>query len=207
VTATRVPTPSLQAFLDAFNAHDVDAIMSFFTEDCVFDAPHGPAPGGPPPDSLTRRSGTIDSAPKIGAAEGLLSTLIYEPGRHDAGAAYRRAAAPPSATATCAHEDRVVHAAWRRGGVDGRQSPRPPRSPHPLAHVAPAPPMSSVLLHEASNIGTEVDEALDKLRSVATGVYHEDPQRLRGRGRAAVGLAARGDPDRARGRMGAPSRR
>ena len=39
-------TPSLGALLDAFNAHDVDAIMSFFTEDCVFDAPRGPAPGG-----------------------------------------------------------------------------------------------------------------------------------------------------------------
>lgn len=36
----------LQEFLDAFNAHDVDAIMSFFTEDCVFDMPRGPAPGG-----------------------------------------------------------------------------------------------------------------------------------------------------------------
>jgi ketosteroid isomerase-like protein len=41
-----VATPSLQAFLDAFNAHDVDAVMSFFTEDCVFDMPRGPAPGG-----------------------------------------------------------------------------------------------------------------------------------------------------------------
>ena len=36
----------LQAFLDAFNAHDVDAIMSFFAEDCVMDLPRGPAPGG-----------------------------------------------------------------------------------------------------------------------------------------------------------------
>src|ERR1044071_6293089 len=36
----------LEAFLDAFNAHDVDAIMSFFTEDCVFEMPRGPAPGG-----------------------------------------------------------------------------------------------------------------------------------------------------------------
>ena len=34
-------TPSLQALLDAFNAHDVDAIMTFFTEDCVFDTPRG----------------------------------------------------------------------------------------------------------------------------------------------------------------------
>ena len=39
-------TPPLQAVFDAFNAHDVDAIMAFFTEDCVFDAPRGPAPGG-----------------------------------------------------------------------------------------------------------------------------------------------------------------
>jgi len=39
-------TPPLQALLDAFNAHDVDAIMGFFTEDCVFDTPRGPAPGG-----------------------------------------------------------------------------------------------------------------------------------------------------------------
>jgi steroid delta-isomerase-like uncharacterized protein len=39
-------TPSLQAVLDAFNAHDVDAILSFFTDDCVFDTPRGPAPGG-----------------------------------------------------------------------------------------------------------------------------------------------------------------
>ena len=41
------PAPaSLQAFLDAFNTHDVDAIMSFFTDDCVLDMPRGPAPGG-----------------------------------------------------------------------------------------------------------------------------------------------------------------
>jgi steroid delta-isomerase-like uncharacterized protein len=39
-------TPSLQAVLDAFNAHDLDAIMAFFTEDCVLDTPRGPAPGG-----------------------------------------------------------------------------------------------------------------------------------------------------------------
>ena len=39
-------TPPLQAVLDAFNAHDVDAIMAFFTDDCVFDTPRGPAPGG-----------------------------------------------------------------------------------------------------------------------------------------------------------------
>jgi steroid delta-isomerase-like uncharacterized protein len=46
MAGTEVATPSLQALLDAFNAHDVDAVMSFFTEDCVFDMPRGPAPGG-----------------------------------------------------------------------------------------------------------------------------------------------------------------
>ncbi len=39
-------TPPLQALLDAVNANDVDAIMSFFTDDCVFDTPRGPPPGG-----------------------------------------------------------------------------------------------------------------------------------------------------------------
>jgi ketosteroid isomerase-like protein len=46
MSSTQVATPSLEALLDAFNAHDVDAIMSFFTDDCVFDTPRGPAPGG-----------------------------------------------------------------------------------------------------------------------------------------------------------------
>ena len=39
-------TPDLDLLLDAFNSHDVDAVLSFFTEDCVFDMPRGPAPGG-----------------------------------------------------------------------------------------------------------------------------------------------------------------
>jgi steroid delta-isomerase-like uncharacterized protein len=46
MTGSHAPAPSLPALLDAFNAHDVDAIMSFFTDDCVFDTPRGPAPGG-----------------------------------------------------------------------------------------------------------------------------------------------------------------
>ena len=32
----------LQSFADAFNAHDVKAIMSHLTEDCVFEASAGP---------------------------------------------------------------------------------------------------------------------------------------------------------------------
>jgi len=36
----------LKRVLEAFNRHDLDAIMSFFTEDCVFQMPRGPAPSG-----------------------------------------------------------------------------------------------------------------------------------------------------------------
>ena len=37
-----VTTASLQAFADAFNRHDADAIMSLMTDDCVFEASAGP---------------------------------------------------------------------------------------------------------------------------------------------------------------------
>ena len=33
---------SLEAILDAFNAHDLDRVMSFFVEDCVLEMPRGP---------------------------------------------------------------------------------------------------------------------------------------------------------------------
>ena len=36
-----VTTDVLQAFADAWNRHDADALMSFMTEDCVFDASAG----------------------------------------------------------------------------------------------------------------------------------------------------------------------
>ena len=37
-----VGTEALQAFADAWNRHDVDAIMAFMTDDCVFEASAGP---------------------------------------------------------------------------------------------------------------------------------------------------------------------
>ena len=37
---------TLQEILDAFNAHDLDAILSHFAEDCVFESPRGPDPWG-----------------------------------------------------------------------------------------------------------------------------------------------------------------
>lgn len=39
---TQITTDVLQAFADAWNRHDVDALMSFMTEDCVFEASAGP---------------------------------------------------------------------------------------------------------------------------------------------------------------------
>lgn len=36
----------LQGFLDAFNRHDLDAIMEYFAEECVFYMPRGKAPRG-----------------------------------------------------------------------------------------------------------------------------------------------------------------
>ena len=38
----RMTAKTLQAFADAWNRHDVDALMSFMTEDCVFEASAGP---------------------------------------------------------------------------------------------------------------------------------------------------------------------
>ena len=46
MTGTDSNTAVLEAFIDAFNAHDVDAIMACFADDCVMEMPRGPAPGG-----------------------------------------------------------------------------------------------------------------------------------------------------------------
>src|SRR5712691_6675139 len=35
-----------KAIAEAFNAHDLDAIMEFFAEDCALDMPRGPEPWG-----------------------------------------------------------------------------------------------------------------------------------------------------------------
>ena len=36
----------LERMLDGFNRHDLDAIMSLFADDCVFESPRGPEPWG-----------------------------------------------------------------------------------------------------------------------------------------------------------------
>jgi ketosteroid isomerase-like protein len=37
---------ALRQVLDAFNRHDLDAIMSHFADNCVFESPRGPDPWG-----------------------------------------------------------------------------------------------------------------------------------------------------------------
>lgn len=37
---------TLEEILDAFNRHDVDAVMEFFAEDAVMEMPRGPEPWG-----------------------------------------------------------------------------------------------------------------------------------------------------------------
>jgi len=41
-----LPAETPKAILDAFNAHDLDAIMEFFADDCSLDMPRGPEPWG-----------------------------------------------------------------------------------------------------------------------------------------------------------------
>jgi ketosteroid isomerase-like protein len=47
VTGTGKATiETLQGLVDAFNAHDLDAVMSFFADDAVLEMPRGPHPWG-----------------------------------------------------------------------------------------------------------------------------------------------------------------
>lgn len=41
-----VTVDTLKRILEAFNRHDLDAIMSFFADDCVLEMPRGPHPWG-----------------------------------------------------------------------------------------------------------------------------------------------------------------
>lgn len=41
-----ITADTLKQILEAFNRHDLDAIMEYFSEDCSFDFPRGPDPWG-----------------------------------------------------------------------------------------------------------------------------------------------------------------
>jgi len=42
----QVIVETLKAFLEAFNRHDLEAIVEYFADDCVMDLPRGPYPWG-----------------------------------------------------------------------------------------------------------------------------------------------------------------
>lgn len=67
---------TLQAIAEAFNAHDLDAIMEFFAEDCSLDMPRGPEPWG---QRLTGRAAV--RAGLAGRFEGL-PDVHYGDARH-----------------------------------------------------------------------------------------------------------------------------
>jgi taurine dehydrogenase small subunit len=46
VSDDRTKLDVLERMLDGFNRHDLDAIMALFADDCVFESPRGPTPGG-----------------------------------------------------------------------------------------------------------------------------------------------------------------
>ena len=46
IPAGPVTVATLERLLDAFNAHDLDAVMGFFSDDCVLEMPRGPNPWG-----------------------------------------------------------------------------------------------------------------------------------------------------------------
>jgi hypothetical protein len=46
VSDEKVKLGVLERMLDGFNRHDLDAIMTIFADDCVFESPRGPEPWG-----------------------------------------------------------------------------------------------------------------------------------------------------------------
>jgi ketosteroid isomerase-like protein len=66
----QVTVETLERLLDAFNAHDIDAVMSFFADDCVLEMPRGP-------DSWGRR---LDGRERV--REGLASRFAGIPDVH-----------------------------------------------------------------------------------------------------------------------------
>jgi ketosteroid isomerase-like protein len=66
----------LERMLDAFNAHDLDAIMSLFAEDCVFESPRGP-------DAWGRRfEGQAAVRERLGARFTTIPDVHYGDGGH-----------------------------------------------------------------------------------------------------------------------------
>ena len=69
-------TRTLEEFLAAFNNHDADAVMRFFTEDCVFEMPRGPDPWG------KRLTGKAEVRTGIEARFAGIPDIRYDQDRH-----------------------------------------------------------------------------------------------------------------------------
>ena len=64
----RIILAALDGLAAAFNAHDIDAIMGFFAEECSLDLPRGPDPHGSRYTGRdgVRRGSKPSTAPHIG---------------------------------------------------------------------------------------------------------------------------------------------
>ncbi len=71
-----VTVETLKAFLDAFNRHDLDAIMAYFADDCVFYSPRGSTPRG------TRYAGKAEVRKGLSARFEGIPDVHYGDDRH-----------------------------------------------------------------------------------------------------------------------------
>src|SRR5215208_3383134 len=110
-TGLNEPTiETLERLLDAFNAHDLDSVMSFFVDDCVLEMPRGPDPWGRRLEGSDRvREGLAGrfagipdlttASTAIGSAEAADAPNGFSPVRP------RRARGSRSAAATCSSSE------------------------------------------------------------------------------------------------------
>ena len=128
-----VTVESLQAFAEAWNRHDIDALMAFMAEDCVFDASAGPEVCG------TRYVGRDE------VRAGYLDVFSTFPDAHWAGARHfvygDRGVSEWTFTGTRADGSRFeVHGCdlftFRAGKIALKNSYRKNRPPAPAARAA-----------------------------------------------------------------------
>jgi len=76
ITGDRTKIEVLERMTEGFNKHDLDVIMSLFTEDCVFESPRGPDPWG------RRFTGQAQVREGLGARFTTIPDVHYGAGRH-----------------------------------------------------------------------------------------------------------------------------
>lgn len=76
LSSSAVTTDTLAAFSDAWNRHDIDALMGFMTPDCIFQTAAGPDACG------TRHTGTEAVRTAFAAAWQAVPDAQWENGRH-----------------------------------------------------------------------------------------------------------------------------